>query len=287
MKIMIDYRMHTFLTVCSTMNYRVAAELLNITQPSVSQHIHYLEEHYGCKLFLYNGRELSMTPEAEKLKYHAQIMHSQEKRLLQDLIPHKGHTLSIGATKTIGEYVITEQIAAFLKEPDNKITVEIDNAARILEMLNQGLLEFALIEGYFDRSRYDSILYRKEPFLGFCSTSHPFAGKEVSLDALWAENILVREEGSGTRNILQQLLHAHNHSLDDFTRVTCISNFGLLEQLAAQGCGITFAYAAAGNNNPSLHSFRVTGWNIFREFNYVFLPNTDALKKVQLFDNYR
>ena len=228
-----------------------------------------------------------MTPEAEKLKYHAQIMHSQEQRLLQDLIPHKGHTLSIGATKTIGEYVITEQIAAFLKDPDNKITVEIDNTARILDMLNQGLLDFALIEGYFDRSRYDSILYRKEPFLGFCSAKHPFAQKEIPLEHLWKENIIVREEGSGTRNILQQLLHAHNHSIDDFARVTCISNFGLLEQLVAQDCGITFAYEAAGNGNPALSSFRVEGWNIFREFNYVFLPNTDSTRNVLLFDSYR
>lgn len=284
---MIDYRMHTFLTVCKTMNYRAAAELLNITQPSVSQHIHYLEEHYGCKLFLYNGKQLSMTPEAEILKYHAEIMHYQEQRLLQDLIPQKGHTLSIGATKTIGEYVIAEQVAGFLKEPENKITVEIDNTSRILDLLNHGQLDFALIEGYFDRSRYDSILYRKEPFIGFCSAGHPFAYKEVPLESLWQENIIIREEGSGTRNILHQLLHEHNRTVDDFARVSCISNFGLLERLVAEGSGITFAYEAAGAGNPLLSSFHVKGWDIFREFNYVFLPNTDAVEKVLLFDRYR
>lgn len=284
---MIDYRMNTFLTLCSTMNYRAAAELLNITQPAVSQHIHYLEEHYGCKLFTYNGKHLSMTPEAEKLKYHAQIMNYQEKNLLKALTPQKGYFLSIGATKTIGEYVIADQVAAFLRDVCNGIKVEIDNTARILDMLNQGLLDFALIEGYFDKAFYESILYRKEAFVGFCSKNHPFAGKIVSMDVLWQESILIREEGSGTRDILIQLLTRHNHALSDFSRVLCINNFGLLEKLVAENCGITFAYEAAGQGNQALASFQVAGWNTYREFNYVFLPNSEAEKLVKVFEGYR
>ena len=48
---MIDTRIETFLTLCRVMNYRKTAELLNMTQPAVTQHIHFLEEQYGCKLF--------------------------------------------------------------------------------------------------------------------------------------------------------------------------------------------------------------------------------------------
>ena len=61
-------RIETFLTLCRLMNYRRTAEELNMTQPAVTQHIHYLEERYGCKLFLYDRRTLKMTPEAEVLK---------------------------------------------------------------------------------------------------------------------------------------------------------------------------------------------------------------------------
>lgn len=284
---MIDYRMNTFLTVCNTMNYRAAAEHLNITQPSVSQHIHYLEEYYCCKLFHYDGRKLTMTLEAEILKYHAQIMQHQEKTLKKALMPKKGCTLAIGATKTIGEYVITDQVSAFLKEPHNKITIEIDNTTRILELLDRGALDFALIEGYFNKARYDSILYRKEPFVGFCSQTHPFADQTVSLDRLWNEHLIVREEGSGTRSILEQLLHKHNHSMDNFARITCVGNFGLLEQLVTKNCGITFAYEAAGLDNTKLRSFQVEDWDTYREFNYVFMPNTHAKDKILLFDQYR
>ena len=65
---MLDYRINTFITLYNEMNYRKTAEKLNMTQPGVTQHIHYLEGYYGVKLFEYNGRSLSKTENAEMLK---------------------------------------------------------------------------------------------------------------------------------------------------------------------------------------------------------------------------
>ena len=50
---MLDHRIETFMAVCELMNYRKAADLLHITQPAVTQHIQFLENEYGCRLFLY------------------------------------------------------------------------------------------------------------------------------------------------------------------------------------------------------------------------------------------
>lgn len=283
---MFDYRINTFLTLCDTMNYRLAAQKLNITQPSVTQHIQYLEKYYDCKLFEYNGRYLHMTNEAVTLKKYALSMNYQENRLKQALRPPKGYSLTIGATKTIGEYVIPGQIVNFLSEPDNSISVIVDNTTRILELLEQGKIDFAIIEGFFDKSSYTYRLYRDEPFVGFCSSDHSFAGKEVSLSELLKQDLIIREEGSGTRTIFEQELAKHNYSIGHFRRVTCIDNFGLLENLVANGCGVTFAYRAAGISNPALAAFTVKDWNITREFNYVCLPDTDAINLIELFEKY-
>ena len=69
---MIDSRMETFLTLCRVMNYRKTAELLNMTQPAVTQHIHYLENFYNCRLFVYNRKTLVMTEQAQILKEYAE-----------------------------------------------------------------------------------------------------------------------------------------------------------------------------------------------------------------------
>ncbi len=56
-----DFRMETFLAVCRTMNYTRAAKELGLTQPAVSQHIHYLEKVYGVELFVQNGKKIALT----------------------------------------------------------------------------------------------------------------------------------------------------------------------------------------------------------------------------------
>ena len=284
---MLDHRMHTFLMLCETMNYTQAAQRLHVTQPAVTQHIRALEAYYGCKLFQYDGKKLTKTSEGALLEQAGHAMRYRESRTIEQLRAKPGQHLSLGATKTIGEFVIPGQISRFLADPDHTIRVEVDNTEKILGLLDKGELDLALIEGFFSRTRYDSQLYRREPFVGLCSTDHPFAGKTVSLDMLLQETLLLREEGSGTRKILEDLLGEVNHTVADFRRVMTVSNFGLISRLAEAGNGITFAYAAVGEQNPRLTTFRVESWDTYREFNYVYLRDAGAERLVELFEKYR
>ncbi|MBP1561502.1 MAG: LysR family transcriptional regulator [Oscillospiraceae bacterium] len=284
---MTDTRIETFLTLCRVMNYRKTAEILNMTQPAVTQHIQYLENYYGCKLFVYDRRSLKMTPKAEQLKKYAENVLYQEKKLKEELNAKDIVSLSVGATKTIGEYVLAEHISAFLKEPQNRISVNVDNTERLLGELSRGEIDFALVEGFFDRGQYASRLYRSEPFVGLCGAGHPFAGRTVSLDEIWGENLILREEGSGTRTILEQLLAEHNRSFGEFERVTTISNFGLITRLLENGGGITFAFRAVKEKNDRLAEFRVSDREIFREFNYVYLDTPYSENAVDYFEKFR
>ena len=282
---MTDFRLESFVCLCETMNYRAAAERLNITQPAVSQHIRALEQYYGCRLFIYDRRKLTMTAQAEQLLRYARSLMYQEKKLKERLCADGVRTLRIGATKTIGEYVIRRQVEKILEMPEYRLELEIDNTVNILRHIDEGKLDFALVEGYFDRSAYAYRLYRREPFVGLCGATHPFAGRRVDVEELWAERLIVREKDSGTRSILEKMLEGENRSLDDFASVNSISNFGLLCHLVARGLGISFVYRAVVEENTGLSSFLVEGWDISREFNYVFLPDTDAEKDVEFFDS--
>ena len=282
-----DHRMETFLTVCETMNYRQAAERLHLTQPAVTQHIQSLESYYGCKLFSYDGRKLAKTEQAELLERRAHAINYQEARLRQDLRARQAPSLSIGATKTIGEFVIGEHVSRYLDVPGNRLSVDVDNTAHILERLNQGRLDFAIVEGYYSRSEYEDRLYQTDPFVGLCARDHPLAGQTVPLEGLWGEDLLLREKGSGTREILENFLNENNHAVTDFARVTCIGNLGLMGRLLERKQGITLAYAAAAAENSRLARFSVEGWELRREFNYVFLRDTGAKALVEFFESYR
>ena len=103
---MLDYRIDTFLTLCESMNYRKTAEILHISQPAVTQQIHFLENQYGRRLFLYENRRLVKTEAAVVLEKYARAAKLQERDLLQKLEGSPIHTLRIGATKSIGDYII-------------------------------------------------------------------------------------------------------------------------------------------------------------------------------------
>ena len=116
-----DQRLETFLTVCATMNYRKAAEQLHLTQPAVTKQIQALEALYGVRLFTYDSRKLRKTPQGETLEIYAISQRYQDEELRRALKRQEKTSLRIGATKSIGDYILLPQIIRFLKEPDNEL----------------------------------------------------------------------------------------------------------------------------------------------------------------------
>ncbi|WP_129597103.1 LysR family transcriptional regulator [Anaerophilus nitritogenes] len=281
---MLDYRIFTFLKLCDVMNYRVTAKQLNMTQPAVTQHIQFLEQEYGCKLFSYNGKKLSKTEAGKILENYARSADYNENSIRKKLsVPNKVK-ISVGATKTIGDYVINKQVLRLLQRGDIELSLIVDNTEHLLNQLNHKELDIALIEGFFDKRSYDYKLFKKELFVGICAKEHPFAGKAVPLQELFKENIIIREQGSGTRAIFEQLLLEQNYSLDCFTRLTCISSFELIKELVLNYCGISFVYDAIAKSNKNLGVFTIKHIEVTREFNFVYLKNTGADKFTDFFE---
>lgn len=243
---MLDPRCNTFLVLCETMNYTRAAERLCLTQPAVTHHIHYLEDHYGCRLFIYEGKILRLTEAGLKLLEYTRSLAYNSRKAEEAMKSPSPVSLRVGASKTIGEFVIAPQVKRFLQEhPEANFSLTVDNTQTLLRSLESGRLDFVLLEGFFDRSRYDATLYRKEPFFGVCSPEHHFAGRTVAIEELDAERILIREPGSGTRTIFEDALRRHNRTLNRFSKTTTISDFSTIKSLVADGLGISFLYEVA------------------------------------------
>lgn len=279
---MVDRRVDTFLLLCQLMNYRKTADALGITQPAVTQQIHFLEREYGCKLFTYQNSRLQKTEAAITLEQYARAIRLQDQHL-RDKLSSTVRELKIGATKTIGDYVLKEDIQRYLSKEDHALSLVVDNTEHLLKMLDENQLDFAVIEGYFDRSLFDSQLFCKEPFVGICPQNHPFAGKEVSLEELFQETIIHREAGSGTRAILEQKLQGYNESLDRFKRQICISSFPVILDLVKKGFGVSFVYEVLADSDPNIAKFTIRGEHIVREFNIVYLRHADLQEKISWF----
>lgn len=282
---MLDYRIYTFLKLCDTMNYRVTAEQLNMTQPAVTQHIHFLEHEYGCKLFSYDGKKLSKTNQGITVENYARSADYNEKAMRKVLETPNITEMRIGATKTIGDFVINKQISDFMQRNNFTLSLMVDNTEHLLSQLDHNELDFALIEGFFDKQKYGYKLFRKEKFVGICAKTHVFSGKAVPFETFFNERVIVREQGSGTRAIMEQLLFEHNYSLECFTHSACISSFELIKELVAKNCGISFVYEAVSKNDENLGTFTVKDTEVTREFNFVYLKNTSAERLIAVFES--
>ena len=241
---MLDFRVETFLAVCQTMNFTRAAEQLHITQPAVSQHIHALEEQYGAKLFRSQGKQLQLTESGRLFFRTAAAMHHDDLRLREAL--HQENTrrrLRFGATLTIGEYIMPGPLHRLLeREPDIQLYMLTANTQELLKLLDQGELDFAIVEGYFDKQAYDSLVYCTQRYIPVCSAEHPFSHPVRRLEDLLEERLLVREPGSGTRNVLERALEVRNLSVRNFRRVTELGSLNLIKSLVCAGAGISFFY---------------------------------------------
>lgn len=280
---MFDLRIYTFLTLYKELNYSRTAEVLNMTQPGVSLHIRKIEEYYKVKLFNYEGRVLTPTKEAEILKRHIDAMLVEEKALKEELISSKTLHLRVGATKTIGEFVLVPYVKRFLKDKSHTLDYTIDNTENLLNMIEDGKIDFAVIEGVIDKSRYGYSLFKKEKFVGICSVNHPFANKYVKLSDIFNEPLLLREKGSGTRFLFEQELKMKGYNLSLFSRVTSLGNFNVIMEILEAGNAITFAYKPIAEQRSDLTTFTVEDFDIEGEFNFVYMNEKIASKKIEQF----
>ena len=278
-----DPKLHTFLTLCQTMNYRLAAEQLHLSQPAVTKQIQSLEQALQTKLFLYDGHTLHKTEKCLLLERYAISQQYQFQELQLAIADKKRLKLRVGATKTIGDYVLIDAIKGYLRDPGHELSLVVDNTKHLLQMLDENRLDFAVIEGTFSKTKYDSYLLRMEPFVGICAKNSPLSGKHLTIEDLLKETIIVREEGSGTRRIFEERLTASGYGLNDFSREVSISSYVSIKALVAVGVGISFLYRSVVADADDIGTFTIDGITEPHPFHVVYTRNTNAKNYAEQF----
>ncbi len=289
---MLDFRLETFLTLAKIGNFTKTAELLNITQPAVSQHIKFLEQRYGGKLFCYKGKTLILTERGKKLYDFALTVDADSKYLRNILMCDNivSKQLNFGATLSIGEFACPNILARILwKYPNIRINMPVENTEKLLQKLRDGTISFAIVEGFFDKSEYGYELFSNENFIAVCGNGHHLAHKSLTLDDILSERIILRENGSGTRDVLEQVLYEHNLSINSFKGISEVGNINTIKHLVSNNLGITFLYRAAALNeleNGRLRELKIQKLVINREFNFVYLKNSQHISEYAVWFDY-
>lgn len=208
---MLSQRIRVFQAVASHLSFSRAAEELSISQPGVTFHIKGLEKEYDTDLFERVGKRLYLTEAGRTLAGYVQrltVLEEEARVALEELRGLESGLLVVGASATIGIYLLPEVLGEFRKRhPGIKVSLRVGNKRHTIERLLGNELDFGLVAGPVTDPFLVAEPYLEDELVMIVSPAHRFAREPVVYPGeLRRETFLVREPGSGTQELMEERL---------------------------------------------------------------------------------
>lgn len=244
---MLNYRIETFLNLCKTKNFTQTAKELNLTQPAVSQHIHYLEEYYGVTLIEYARKKFNLTPEGvflyEEMSKLSALSSRVSKKIREMNKEEQYPKIVFSSNLTMGEYVLPKLVTEYTKShPNHRICSYISSSKDSINLLQAGKIDYAIVDTYTIPENMEKELFTQDYIWCVCNPKHRLAGKTSSLEQLQHEDIIYREHSSSANNVLRHVFSHHGYNWDDFFVILEAGNMNAIEMYLQEINAISFVY---------------------------------------------
>lgn len=208
---MLDTRLKTFLILLEEKNYTKAAKRLYISQPAVTQHIKSLEKDYNMQIFK-DGKNFELTSEGKLLKEYADIANQQYAQFETALLKKENKT---AANIAITPSALTALNDVTLQQIFNTNHIYVNlyeyDYNKIVELLANGKMDFAIIDHSFDSQEFDSFCIQLSKVVLVCKNDGKYDGKDrMTRDMLASATLALGECGSGLYNIVMESLSNKN-----------------------------------------------------------------------------
>lgn len=275
-------QLRSFHAVARTGSFTRAAELLNVSQPTITMQVRELEEAYRVQLFHRSGRRVALTSLGERL---ARISHQifglegEASQLLRDEGELKSGELRLAS---VGPKHVTRMLVEFKRRyPGIKLAVTIGNTQEVVERVLDYRADVGVLARHLDDERFHSLPFGRYPILIFVPAGHRFARRRtVRIADLAGERLVLREKGSTTRAALEA---AMRHAGIQAEEVMEISNRELIRECVANGLGIAAVSEIEFVPGPDVHALRVTDTTLHIDAHLICLAERSELRLVGAF----
>jgi DNA-binding transcriptional LysR family regulator len=208
---MADRRLQVFHTVARLLSFTKAAESLHMTQPAVTFQVRQLEEYFNTRLFDRTHNRISLTDAGERVyEYAAQIfdLYAKMENAVRDMTGEISGVLIIGASTTIAEYMLPSLLGDFKKMyPDVNVHLKVSNSDGIVHMVENNDIDLGVVEAPVVNKNLVVENCRNDRLVAIVPPQHKLAEKgRVNLEDLQEHAFIAREEGSGTREVIEEYL---------------------------------------------------------------------------------
>jgi DNA-binding transcriptional LysR family regulator len=208
---MADRRLQVFFTVARLLSFTKAAETLHMTQPAVTFQVRQLEEYFNTRLFDRTHNRISLT-EAGTLVYgyadRIFELYNEMENMIKDMTGEISGSLTIGASTTIAEYMLPSLLGDFRKQyQDVVIHLKVSNTEGIVSMVENNVIDLGVVEAPVGNKNLVVEECRNDRLVAIVPNGHALAGHDVvHLDELLEYPFICREEGSGTREVIEEYI---------------------------------------------------------------------------------
>lgn len=275
---MFDKKYITFYYFAQFLSFTKTAEALYLTQPAVSQQMKALEEELQLTLIQKEKGKMQLTAKGKKLYVYLQENFSQSREFFSQLQVKEGKPLlSFGATLSVSQTLLPNFLKS-LETQYEEIRVKIANTKENLAALRKGEIVFSLVEGNFDKKEFAAIPLKNSPFVAVTGKENLAKNvKKQDISQLFKETLLLREEGSGSRSILEHWLEMQNFQLTDFSKQIVIPDPTTIVSLLEKKVGVAFLYRSLvvdALKEKRLFEIPLTAFQVSHPINFVYLKNS-------------
>jgi DNA-binding transcriptional LysR family regulator len=239
-----DIKLKLFCAVAETRSFSKTSRIAHLSQPAVSLQIQALEEFFETKLFDRTGGEINLTPSGELLYQHAKHILEHYTDIEKEMRKISGALkggFTLGASTSIGNHVLPRVLIAFKKaHPRVKIGMMVGNTKRIEEMIKSGFVDFGLVAGECMGGKMKREKIMSDELVLIVSRDHAWSRKKnISVLDIVKEPFILREEGSGTRQQIEEYLAAHGISIHDMHIALVLGSTASIKEAVEAGIGVS------------------------------------------------
>ncbi len=289
-----DHKLKVFCTVAETKSFSKASEIIHLTQPAVSLLVQAIEEIYETKLFDRGSNTVTLTPAGEMLyKYAKEILnlYAAAEKNIGEITGFVKGSISLGASSTIGNYLLPGVIADFRKtHPKIKVHLLVGNTKRIVELLNSGNIDIGLVEGDVARQKMVVEKLIADELALIVSPLHPWAKKKsISVVEITKEPFIFREEGSGTRQVIEKYLGKYRITPQDMMVSMVLGSTEAIKESVEGTMSIAIVSRWAIRKEMRYGTLKPLSFKeekMLREFSMIFQKNAISSHAVDEFLSY-
>lgn len=290
---MADRRLQVFHTVARLLSFTKAAETLHMTQPAVTFQIRQLEEHFNTRLFDRTHNRISLTAAGQRVYDYADrilSLYGEMDSRVRELTGDVSGILIIGASTTIAEYVLPGLLGEFQRRyPDVNVRLSVSNSLGVVHMVENNSVDVGIVEAPVTNKNLAVDVCWHDELMFICPPDHALAKKtSITAEEVVGLPFLCREEGSGTREVINEYLESNNVAAHELNLCMEFGSPEAIKSAVEAGLGVSIVSRATVGKELKLGTLVALPLKpvLKRPFSFVHQRQKFRLRAVDEFMNF-